>query len=305
MILFLFGQDKYRSRLKLKEIIEHYKKIHKSGLNLAIFDLKEKSFEEFINFFESSSMFNEKKLAILENVSQNEDFQKKFLKRISYFSNSKNFVLFYEGEIKENNFFKELKKNSRWQNFQLLEGKKLEIWVKREVKNLGAEIDQRALKKLIEFVGNDLWRMENEIKKLVSFSGGKKIELEDVKTLVAPEIESDIFKMIDAIGQKNKILALKLIHRHLEKGESPFYLLSMINYQLRNILLIKDSMEKNRPLKELELSPFLIQKTISQARKFSFSEIKKIYRKVFEVDLKIKTGQIKPELALDLLVSEI
>jgi DNA polymerase-3 subunit delta len=305
MIIFLYGLDTYRSRQKLNEIIEHYKKIHKSGLNLIFLDLEEKNYKDFIENFQSVAIFKEKKLIVLKNASKNFDFKESFRKEIKKFANSKEIILFYEEEDLKDDFFEKIKKNSKWQNFQILEGEKLKFWVKKEIKRFGAEIEENALKRLIEFVGPDLWRMENEIKKLVSFSQEKKIKLKDVEALVSPEIETDIFKTIDAIGQKNKVLALKLIHKHLEKGESPLYLLSMINYQLKNIILVKDLIERRRPLIEAGLYPFLLQKTIYQARKFSFQEIKKIYQKIFEMDLKIKSGQINPELALDLLVSEI
>jgi DNA polymerase-3 subunit delta len=305
MIIFLYGPDTYRSRQKLNEIIEHYKKIHKNGLSLIFLDLEEKNYKDFIENFQSLAMFKEKKLIVLKNASKNFDFKESFRKEIKKFANSKEIILFYEEEDLKDNFFEKIKKNSKWQNFQILEGEKLKLWVKKEIKRFGAEIEENALKRLIEFVDSDLWRMENEIKKLVSFSQEKKIKLKDIETLVSPEIETDIFKTIDAIGQKNKVLALKLVHKHLEKGDSPLYLLSMINYQLKNIILVKDLIERRRPLIEAGLYPFLLQKTIYQARKFSFQEIKKIYQKIFEMDLKIKSGQINPELALDLLVSGI
>jgi DNA polymerase-3 subunit delta len=305
MIIFLYGSDTFRSRQKLNEIIEHYKKIHKSGLNLIPLDLEEKNYKNFIENFQSVAMFKEKKLIVLKSASKNFEFKESFRKEIKKFANSKEIILFYEeGDLKDD-FFEKIKKNSKWQNFQILEGEKLKLWIKKEIKKFGAEIEENALKRLIEFVDSDLWRMENEIKKLVSFSQGKKIGLKDVEALVSPEIETDIFKTIDAIGQKNKVLALKLIHKHLEKGDSPLYLLSMINYQLKNIILVKDLIERRRPLIEAGLYPFLLQKTIYQARKFSFQEIKKIYQRIFEMDLKIKSGQINPELALDLLVSGI
>ena len=68
MIFFLYGQDVYRSRAKLREIIEHYKKARKSGLNLKVFDFKKADFQDFKDVIRSVSMFNEKKLIILKNA---------------------------------------------------------------------------------------------------------------------------------------------------------------------------------------------------------------------------------------------
>jgi DNA polymerase-3 subunit delta len=151
--------------------------------------------------------------------------------------------------------------------------------------------------------------LSNEIKKLANFKKGEKIESKDVKLLVKPTIETAIFETIDAISLQDKKRAISLIHRHLEKGDNPSYLLSMINYQFRNILIIKDLIEKRYPyysiLKTTKLHPFVVKKSYQQAYKFSLQELKKIYQKIFQVDLDIKTGKIEPEIALDLFISSI
>lgn len=64
--------------------------------------------------------------------------------------------------------------------------------------------------------------MSNEIKKLVSYKNNKIIKLEDIGLLVRSKIETDIFKTIDAIAEKNKKQALNLLHKHLEKRRLVF-----------------------------------------------------------------------------------
>ena len=317
MIIFLYGPDTYRSRQKLNEIVEHYKEIHKSGLDLKLLDLKEKDFQDFKNEAQIASMFSEKKLLVLKNAFENFDFKEKISAEIEKFAKSEEVILFYEEEIKKDKFFQTLKKFSEYQEFQLLDGERLKNWVKKEFKKYQAKIDSAVLEKLIEFVGNDLWQMANEIKKLVAYKTGHnqittvtklcpEIEREDVELLVKSKIEIDIFKTIDAIAAKDKKRAIKLLKAHLEKGDSPLYLLSMINFQFRNLLIIKDLIEKNlSPYSFTDIHPYVIKKSISLLGKFSFSELKKIYQKIFEVDLDIKTGKIEPEMALDLLITEI
>jgi len=317
MIIFLYGPDTYRSREKLNEIVEHYKKIHKSGLNLKFLDLKEKDFQDFKNEVQISSMFSERKLLVLKNAFENFDFKKKFSAEIEKFVKSEEVILFYEEEIKKDKFFQTLKKFSEYQKFQLLDGERLKNWVKKEFKKYQAKIDSAVLEKLIEFVGNDLWQMSNEIKKLVVYKTGHnqartvtkvcpEIEREDVELLVKSKIETDIFKTIDAIAAKNKKRALKLLKAHLEKGDSPFYLFSMINFQFRNLLIIKDLMERNLSLYRFtDLHPYTIKKTLALSERFRFPELKKIYQKIFQLDLDVKTGKIEPEMALDLLITEL
>ena len=75
MIIFLYGPDTYRSRQKLNEIIEHYKKVHKSGLNLKYFDLQKSSYQDFKDEIQQASMFKEKKLLVLKNIFSNPDLR--------------------------------------------------------------------------------------------------------------------------------------------------------------------------------------------------------------------------------------
>ncbi len=319
MIIFLYGPDTYRLRQKLNEIIEHYKKVHKSGLNLRYIDLGEKetsaepgrmSFEDFRDEFQSVSMFAEKKLIVLEEAFANQNFKENFLKNSKKFTDSNNIILFSETKETPNSdpLFKFLKKQAKSQEFQLLEGENLKNWVKKEIGDYKMTINPAALKKLIEYIGNDLWCATNEIKKLASYCQNREIKVEDIELLVKPKIEPEIFKTIDAIASKNKKRALELIHKHLEKGDSPVYLLSMINFQFRNLLTIRDLIEKNETpyslSKETKLHPYVIKKTYPQAKKFKIDELKKIYRKIFQVDLAIKTGKMDPATALDLLITE-
>jgi DNA polymerase-3 subunit delta len=307
MIIFLYGPDTYRSRQKLNEIVERYKKIHKSGLNLKYFDFKKDSFEDFRDAFKSSSMFDEKKLLILRNAFLNSDLEEKFVNFIKELAKSKEVIVFYEKEIKKDTpLFKLLIKHGKSQNFQLLEGFRLKNWVKKEFKKYSTEIDDSALNLLLDFVGNNLWQMVNEIRKLVSYKNGKRIKVKDVQTLVRPKIETDIFKTIDAIAQKDKKRALELVKKHLEKGDSPTFILAMINFQFRNLLMIKDLIErgksKNYILKETGLHPFVVEKTLKLAKRFQLEELKKIHQRIFQTDLKIKTGKITPEVGLEILI---
>lgn len=310
MIIYLYGEDTFRSSQKLKEIVGHYKKIHESGLNLIFFNLAEKNFQEFKDDSKTISMFDEKKLVVLKNSSANNSFQEDFLENSKYFLNSEDiFVFFEEGVPKSNKFFKFLEKKAKSQEFKILQGAQLKNWMKKEFDKYGAKIEIVALDELIKFAGNDLWNMENEIKKLTSFKNGKIIKKEDITVLIKPKIETDIFETIDAISSRNKKRALELVHKHLENGDSPLYLLSMINFQFRNLLIIKDLIEKGRPYytfqKTTGLHPFVVRKSYDLAQRFSFTELKKIYRKIFQVDLNIKTGRLDPQAALDLFIAEI
>ncbi len=307
MIIFLYGEDTYRMKEKLNEIVEKYKKVRTSGLNLKYFEGD--FFKSFRDNFRQTSMFEEKKLIVIANPFDNADFKEKFMDQGEEFLKSEDVIVIYqEGKVNKNSaLLKYLNKNAKSQEFEFLTPTKLRNWAQKELERYDGRIENQALDKLLEFVGNDLWRLSNEIKKLVSYS--KNIELKEIKLLIKSNIETDIFITIEAIAQKDKKRALNLLHKHIDKGDAPLYILSMINFQFRNLLIIKDLIERKNPYqtiaKKSGLHPFVVKKGYYLVQQFAFSELKNIYKKIFQIDLQIKTGQIEPATALDLLISEL
>ncbi len=304
MIIFLYGKDTYRLKQKLKEIAEEYKKKHKSGLNFKVSEGKEINFEDLKNEFSSISMFKEKKLFVLLNSFSNSKFKEDFIGRGSVFVDSQNILVFCEEEVSlKDKLFNFLKDRAKTEHFEPLTLEQTKRWAKKEFSSAGTEIDNAALNKLAEFVGNDLWRMKKEIDKLVSYVQGKEVREKDVESLVFPVFDSNIFATIDAIAKKEKKKAAGLIKRHLENGDSVPYLLSMVSYQLRNIISVKDAKEKTAG--QLEMRPFVFRQSVAQAKQFSLEELKNLYQKILNLDADIKTGRIGPEVALDLLIFDI
>ena len=97
----------------------------------------------------------------------------------------------------------------------------------------------------------------------------------------------------------------------MEKGESPLYIFSMICFQFRNILMVKSCLgieggaESGFIAKKLGMHPFVARKAMYQASRFSRRELGAIYRKIFKIDVDVKTGRTNPEVALDLLIASI
>lgn len=298
---------------KLKEIIDNYKKTQKSGLSLHIFDADDFDFSDFKAAIETVSMFAEKKLIVLKNFFL-EDVAgaEKILdlaQRAGAEESKDIVIVFFEaGEPSKNKKFESLlKKPNLFQEFKKLEGARLANWAQKEFEKLGAKIEPRALTALIRAAGSDLYRLKNEIDKLAAYK--KSITEKDVVEMVAPDFHSDIFAVIDAIAKKDKKSALKILNEHIENGESEIYLLTMIVYQFRNLLRVKSLTEgETSPdsiAKKTGLHPFVVKKSLAAARLFSLDELKNIYRKLFDIDLKIKIGEIEPQTALNLFVVEL
>ena len=316
MLIFIYGPDNFRSREKLNEIVERFKKDGKNDLNLEIFDGENLEFNSFKNALTTLSFFSSKRLIIVKNLLTKGSVKllEEFNEYGSRLDSKDAVVVFWEEKDpdKRTKLFKFLKKTGKCQEFKLLENYQLGNWIKKELEKTNTAktgfclISPEAQKKIAAFVGSNLWQMKNEINKLVSYKLGK-IESDDIDVLVASSITSNVFDIVDALGNKNQKDALKFLHEQLEKGENAIYLFTMIVYQFRNLIKVK-SVETNLPQnisKTTGLHPYVAQKTIAQTKKFSLIELKENYQELLNLDLLIKTGKIEPIAALDLLVIQM
>lgn len=309
MIIFLYGSDSFRSQEKLDEIVAHYKSVKKSALNLIAVDASQEDFVDFYHHVQVSSMFAQTKLVVIKNLFSNKTFQENFLEQLKVLESLKDVIVVYEKEAPDarTKLFKALTKESKAQEFNLLEGAALRAFVQKKFE--GHKINVDALNYLVASVGPDLWQLNSEIKKLIDYKTGGVIRKEDVELLVRPKIESDIFKTIDALATRDKKQALMLLQKHLQAGDAPLYILSMMAFGFKNLLIVKElaslGLMYNSIIKKSGLHPFVVKKTYFQCSQFSLPELKNIYQKIFTCDSDIKAGRIDPELALELLIAQI
>lgn len=302
MILFLYGQDTYRSREEMRKIVEEYKKANPHWLDFIRFDVgggEMDFFEQVRQSADTISMFGKSKLIIIESASSSDkEFQDnilEFLKKRNLEEDKNITIIFWEEQPdKKSVLFKYLNTKAKIKEFELLKGPQLKNWVRNYVKEQGGKIDSQAVDKLIEYIGSDLWRMKNEIDKLLNYS--KTIKTEDVELLVRSEIDLNIFEMVDALGYKNKNKVLKIFNQFLEKGQDEIYLLTMFIYQIRNLIKVKSG-------GKLQMHPFVIRKSTQQAKNFSFEDLKKIYHQLLIIDFDIKIGKRDAKTALELWVA--
>lgn len=321
MVIFLYGEDTYRSNEKLAEIKQKFRQIYPDSSS-GLFDFSEKDWDpsEIIANISSGGLFSSKKLAIIKNIFSTkkdlEDFGK-FLKAEAKKEKSDLILVFWEaGKVKKSEkLFKMLQKIAKCQEFGLLEGTKLRNWVIGEIRRIremgggNISISPAGAEKLIVFVGNDLNLLSREIEKLAMYKNKGEITGDDIDLLVKSKIDTDIFKTVDALARGDKKTALKLLHDHLESGEDPFYLLSMYFYQFRNLVKVKPLSEKNMPQAEiaskLKMHPFVVRKSLDQARDFSWPRLKSLYNELCEIDFASKTGKTDINLALDKFVAGV
>jgi DNA polymerase-3 subunit delta len=197
----------------------------------------------------------------------------------------------------------------------------------------GRKIDAAALTLFLQRVGSDFSTVNSESRKLVDYSADSgKITQTDVLAVTSETPEDRIFALVDAIAERNQVMALKLLDGIFQVGADPNAeaprTLSMIARQYRYIQqtrLIMDS--RNRSLQKENLPDSVINmlpssenvtdlvgrqswqegKLTKQAGKLTETDIAGAFGALARCDLQLKgAGAIEdPRMAMELLVCEL
>lgn len=188
-------------------------------------------------------------------------------------------------------------------------------WIMNRVESeYKTQMDSRAAVALASVTGNDLRRADNELVKLVSYVNDERpINEADVALLTPYVAEASVFDMVDALATGNGKLALSLMNQVLDQDPSDpgFKLFGLITRQFRLLLLTREHIDnggapdKNTIAKVLGIHPYPAGKLAVQSRRFSVAQLDSIYRRVQQYDVDMKTGRMKPRLALELLVASL
>lgn len=179
-------------------------------------------------------------------------------------------------------------------------------------KNLSAKLNAPVARTLLALTHDDYDRTLYELDKLSLFAQDRpqaQIQNQDVVSQVADSIETDIFKTISALAERNKKQALTLIHRHLKQGAHPLYLLTMMRYQFKNLILVNEALSRSRSFREIQsltkLPPFIVNRVKNQLKGFSAQQLPNIFDKMLDADQAIKSGRLDGDVAIDLLALAI
>lgn len=189
----------------------------------------------------------------------------------------------------------------------LPKGAALESWIKKRAQARGAKISGEAVTMLADFIGNQLRLLANELDKLATYVGaGNTIEASHVRLLSAHVQEARIFDLTDALAQRNRTLALNLLHELLADWMHPLAMLPTITSQVRNLLLVKElaasGLRVSQIADALGAKPFLVEKALRNIGKFSGKQLEHTYHQLLETDAALKRSRLTPEMALDFLV---
>ncbi|OQB06721.1 MAG: DNA polymerase III subunit delta [bacterium ADurb.Bin212] len=333
MIQFIYGENMYLIKKDLAKIEQEFLKSDPSAINMEKLEGEDITLAKFTQAISAMPFLAEKRLVVVRNLQlENKDAETKqkmaeLLQRFSLkSSNDKKItnqksavndsvdIVFIEMGVpdKRSKIFKFLLKEAKCTERKNLEGKVLTNWIKDEFESRGVNVSQTQLQALAYECSGDMLKTLNEIEKLSLYAksqGRKTIEKDDISKLVKVEFSPDIFKFTEAIAKKDSKQALRLWFEFVQNNESAHRILSMITYQFRTMIMIKEAINQglsaNQISKETRLHPFVVQKTMPLVQKYTIKKLVSMYDQLRRTEAVIKGGVMPSELATDILITSL
>lgn len=317
MIIYIYGEDTFRSRNYLTQQVERFKKERDpQGMNVVFLDGQKVESSRLWNEITAAPFLAEKKMIVIQNVLSNKDtdiFESLIegIKKIP----EKNIVVFYQSEtIGKSKLAQELQKllaKEKWaKEFGNLVGSELSGWIKTEVAQRGGKINLTAVSYLAQNAGKDMWHVDSLIDQLVAYAEGKEISLADAQLFLEEKVDDNVFNMVDAIVAGNRKLAFKLIEEQRRLGEEDGMIFGMALRQFRILISMRDLFNRQENItsdtmaKMLDMHPFVAKKSLPFVKRYSLDKLKDIYNQLLEIDIKTKTGLANQSLLIDLFVGK-
>ena len=315
MIKLFYGEDNYTLQKTLKGLEQRFSNTNFGDMNINKFDGSSLTYDDFIRSVSAVPFLSEKRLVVVSDLIKNGDekLRNYIADNMKKIPESTVVILVEDGEVAKNlKIFKELVKNKAVHQFPLRQGSELERWLLGYAEKKGIPLDSKVAKKLIATVGNNAWRLTNELEKLDLYRIGQNkesISEMDIDQMVQSENDPNIFDFIDSLGARNAKMANKYLDQLLVSGKNENYIFSMIVYQFRNLLILQDlivrGVSRRNLATEAEINSFVASKAIKVLDKFDMPELKRIYSRLLKTDIDIKTGVLEPRLALEKLLADL
>jgi DNA polymerase III delta subunit len=305
MTLFFYGPNAYAMRDQLSKMTLEYVKRTGSDFGLERIDGGSVKPRELLASLQAIPFLANSRLVVVENISLNKSGIK--IDDLLAFIPSSTVAIFVETQIdRRTAAYKELSAADRAVEFKAISGPTLSAWIIAEVKRLGGSIERAAAIQLVELIGEDQWRLAEELNKLVNF--GLKVTTQAVHELVVAGVEQSIFDLVDAMAAGQTANALNAYRKLLDKRENEIYILTMVQWQLRNLLwgvTAPTELTQAELAKAAGLSPFVAGKVLGARKRYSAGRIEAAYILASEAEFDIKSGRTKAETAVEQLIYRV
>ena len=294
-IYFLMGEEAFYID-KISDYIENnILSEEEKGFNQMILYGRDVEIEDIIANAKRYPMMSEKQVVI---VKEAQDLSRVIEKLSSYAESpqpSTILVICYKYKTldKRKKLSKLIAKNGCLFESKKLYDNQVGGWIINELKAKGYKIEPKANQMLVEFLGNDLSKVNNELNKLtLILPVGTTISAGDIEENIGISKDFNYFELQKAIGGRDVVKANRIVIYFAQNPKSnPLVLtISMLNNYFTKLLLYHGLKDKGRinASKMLGVNPYFVSDYEVAAKKYPMRKVAQIISFLRDADVKSK-----------------
>lgn len=284
MVTLLTGENDFEINRELRRIVEDF-----SGTTEKI-DGSELELRQLPDLLMGTSLFSDKRLVIIKNLSENGTVWQDFVDWLPRVSDDIHLVLVESKPDKRTRTYKELQKVADVKEFAVWgdrDGQKAEQWVLDEANQLGLTLDKTLARALVARTGIDQWRLYHALEKLTVLD---KVDISVIESIIDQNPSENVFQLFET-ALKGQTEQLHAMIRTLEKTEDAYKIFGLLSSQAFQLatLAVGDK-SSSEVAKDLGAHPFVLSKLSSYAKKQGKLGARKIITAFADTDEAIKTS---------------
>jgi len=263
-----------------------------SGFNLTVFYGKDANWADIINACRRYPMFSERQVVLLKEAQQMRDIDK-LEPYIENPLNSTILVVSYKEKKVDGrtSLSKLLKKNAEVLTTKKMYDNQLPDWTHDLVISKGYEISQKALLLLVDHIGNDLNRIDNEVEKiLVNLGTRKNITEDDIEKYVGVSKEYNPFELQAAVVKKDLPKAIRIVqYFEANPKAAPIQLVlpTLFNLFSKTYMVFGQTAKDDKSVAvNIGVNPFFVKDYMATAKNYGYEGVEAALLLLHEYNLR-------------------
>jgi DNA polymerase-3 subunit delta len=263
-----------------------------AGFNLTVFYGRDANWPDVVNACSRYPMFADRQVVLLKEAQYMKDIDK----LENYINNplrSTVFVVSYKEKKIDgrSKLAKLLKDKGEMVSTKKMYENQLPEWTSELVKSKGYTISPKGLMLLVDHIGNDLNRINNEVEKLLLNLGDKKSITEDhIEKYVGISKEYNVFELQDAFGKKDLAKAIRIIQYfegNPKAGPIQLILPSLYTFFSKVFMAFASLGSDDKGIAfAIGVSPFFVKDYIIAVKKYGFEGVERALLLLHEYNLR-------------------
>lgn len=298
MITAITGTNTFLVRAKLDEQVARFVNTY-GDFGLERIDADEASYERITEAVQSLPFLAEKKLIVIKNPSAQKKLVEDFAQLLPTIPDSVDVVMVEPKPDKRTVFYKMLKKETQFEEYNELREQELPRWLSEEAKSRGGSLSSSDASYLVNRIGPNQLLLSQELDKLLIYEHDITRQQIDVLTEQVPQ--STIFELIDSAFSGNQKRALTLYREQRALKVEPQQIVAMLAWQLHVLAVIKtaEGQTADEIAKNARLNPFVVRKSQAIVRQLSIPQLKQLISDTLQLDIRLKSQNIDADEALE------